>query len=63
MDYVAILFAQPMEHRPTYGWMIKAYKALTRKYKKNIKKLYIVHPSAWFKILLWLMSHVLRYSG
>lgn len=60
MDYVVVFFSAPMEHKPEYKWMLKAYKELSRKYKKNIKKLFILHPSLWFKILLWIMSKLLR---
>eukprot|EP01117_Protostelium_nocturnum_P012309 TRINITY_DN4530_c0_g1_i3.p1 TRINITY_DN4530_c0_g1~~TRINITY_DN4530_c0_g1_i3.p1 ORF type:complete len:485 (+),score=157.96 TRINITY_DN4530_c0_g1_i3:89-1543(+) len=35
--------------RPGFSWLLKAYKLLTRKYKKNLKSLYIIHPTLWVK--------------
>lgn len=31
-----------------------------QRYKKNIKKLYVTHPSKWFKLIIWIMSRILR---
>lgn len=38
--------------------MRKAYNLLRRDYKKNIKQLIIVHPSWWFKFLMWIMRTI-----
>mmetsp|Transcript_6401 Transcript_6401/g.11791 ORF Transcript_6401/g.11791 Transcript_6401/m.11791 type:complete len:517 (+) Transcript_6401:117-1667(+) len=38
-------------NKPAYSWMRKAYGIFNRKYKKNMKNLYIVHPSWWVKAL------------
>lgn len=37
--------------QPSYNWIAKVYKMLDRKFKKNLKALYIVHPTMLFKIL------------
>lgn len=55
-DYVVVLFANPLDQRPPWSWLIKAYKSLSREYKKNLKKLYVVHPSSFTKFLLRGMS-------
>lgn len=60
-----------MEYSPSLGWMIDAYKSLSREYtivlksfhllfsyKKNIKQLIIVHPSWWFKLLIGFMKNI-----
>jgi len=60
-DYILVFFAGGMQHQPSYGWIYDAYKSLSRKYKKNIKQLYVVHPSGWFKFLIWFMSTIIRY--
>jgi len=36
-------------NRPAFGWLRKAYKILSRKYKKNLKSLFIIHPTFWIK--------------
>eukprot|EP01119_Soliformovum_irregulare_P008996 TRINITY_DN22107_c0_g1_i1.p1 TRINITY_DN22107_c0_g1~~TRINITY_DN22107_c0_g1_i1.p1 ORF type:complete len:423 (-),score=94.69 TRINITY_DN22107_c0_g1_i1:163-1404(-) len=48
-------------NRPTFGWLRKCYSVLPRKYKKNLKSLYIVHPTFWvrttFKLFKPFLSH------
>ncbi|CAF0885266.1 unnamed protein product [Rotaria sp. Silwood1] len=53
MDYVIIYFHHGLRsyNRPSYGWLLNAYFHLDRKYKKNLKALYIVHPTKWIKFL------------
>eukprot|EP01028_Stygiella_incarcerata_P001263 TRINITY_DN1203_c1_g2_i4.p1 TRINITY_DN1203_c1_g2~~TRINITY_DN1203_c1_g2_i4.p1 ORF type:complete len:509 (-),score=128.13 TRINITY_DN1203_c1_g2_i4:154-1680(-) len=55
-DYVAVLFQSESTaaNRPAFGWMKNAYKVLNRPYKKNMKALYIVHPTFWTKFVLGL---------
>lgn len=57
-DYVLVFFGGGMRHKPTLSWMIEAYKSLTRSYKKNIKHLYVVHPTWWFSFVIWCMAHL-----
>jgi Rho GTPase-activating protein 1 len=57
-DYVLLFFGGGMQHKPSLGWMISAYKSLTRSYKKNIKHLYVVHPTWWFSFVIWLMATI-----
>jgi len=50
-DYV-LVYAQSgsaSANRPSYGWLKKVYKELPKKYRKNLKALYIVHPTFWLK--------------
>lgn len=42
------------ESRPPLAWFWEAYKALDRKFKKNLKALYLVHPTKMIRIL-WQM--------
>ncbi|PRP85319.1 RhoGAP domain-containing protein [Planoprotostelium fungivorum] len=35
--------------RPSFSWLRKAYRILSRKYKKNLKSLYIIHAPMWIK--------------
>ena len=57
-DYVIVFFSEPLKDLPKLGWMIDAYKKLSRDYKKNVQKMFIVHPSWWFKIVLGFMQKV-----
>lgn len=51
-DYTVIYFAGGGRHRPGWNWIWRAYKRLDRKFRKNLKKLYIVHPTFFTRSLL-----------
>eukprot|EP01120_Amphizonella_sp_Union-15-10_P011222 TRINITY_DN4706_c0_g1_i2.p1 TRINITY_DN4706_c0_g1~~TRINITY_DN4706_c0_g1_i2.p1 ORF type:complete len:562 (+),score=95.43 TRINITY_DN4706_c0_g1_i2:42-1727(+) len=40
------------ENKPSLGWLKKLYSILGRKYKKNMKQLYLVQPSFWLRTFL-----------
>ncbi|EGC39001.1 hypothetical protein DICPUDRAFT_93698 [Dictyostelium purpureum] len=44
------------ESTPEKSWLNQIYQMLPRNYKKNLKNLYILHPSGWLKFLLLAMS-------
>ncbi|CAG8452106.1 8016_t:CDS:2 [Ambispora leptoticha] len=58
-DYTVVLFAGGAQHRPGWHWMFRAYKNLSRKYKKNLKNLYIVHSTTWARVILDVMNVVI----
>lgn len=37
--------------QPSFNWLAKVYKMLDRKFKKNLKALYVVHPTTFIKFL------------
>jgi Rho GTPase-activating protein 1 len=39
-------------NRPNFAWLRKVYAIFNRKYKKNLKAMYIVHPSIWTKMII-----------
>uniref|UniRef100_H2ZDR3 Rho-GAP domain-containing protein n=1 Tax=Ciona savignyi TaxID=51511 RepID=H2ZDR3_CIOSA len=39
-------------NKPSFSWMREAYKEFDRKYKKNLKSLYLVHPTTFIRILM-----------
>jgi BCL2/adenovirus E1B protein-interacting protein 2 len=43
-------------NKPSLTWCRETYKALTRKYKKNVQHLYIVHPTFWTKAVFWFLT-------
>uniref|UniRef100_H3DAG3 Rho GTPase activating protein 1 n=1 Tax=Tetraodon nigroviridis TaxID=99883 RepID=H3DAG3_TETNG len=53
-DYTLIFFHHGVtsEKKPSLGWLREAYREFDRKYKKNIKALYIVHPTMFIKTLI-----------
>ncbi|UXI16165.1 acidic mammalian chitinase [Sarcoptes scabiei] len=55
-DYALIYFHQGLtsENKPTLSWLWQAYRAFDRKYKKNLKELFIVHPTPFIRIVLQL---------
>ncbi len=55
-DYALVYFHQGLcsENKPSLGWLWTAYRSFDRKYKKNLKELFIVHPTSFIKIVLQL---------
>ncbi|KAI7907368.1 Rho GTPase activation protein [Cokeromyces recurvatus] len=58
-DYVLVFFSSPAKHRPGWMWLLKAYRLLDRKYKKNLKALYVVHLSTTYRIIFDLANKVI----
>ncbi|KAJ3184774.1 hypothetical protein HDU85_001452 [Gaertneriomyces sp. JEL0708] len=57
-DYVLVMFSAGAEYTPSWKWMYKAYAGLSRKYRKNLKHLYVVHPNFWSKLLIQTMAMI-----
>jgi Rho GTPase-activating protein 1 len=57
-DYTIVYFHHGLtsSNKPDMKYLRQAYKEMNRKYKKNLKKLYIVHPSNFVKLVLVLMK-------
>uniref|UniRef100_UPI00398E7F01 rho GTPase-activating protein 1 isoform X2 n=1 Tax=Pristiophorus japonicus TaxID=55135 RepID=UPI00398E7F01 len=53
-DYSVVYFHYGLtsQNKPSFAWLRLAYREFDRKYKKNIKALYIVHPTRFIKTLL-----------
>ncbi|XP_065909987.1 rho GTPase-activating protein 1-like [Dysidea avara] len=49
-------------NKPSFNWLRQMYKAMDRKYKKNLKKLYIVHPTRLIKMLYLLFKPFISYK-
>ncbi|PPQ95284.1 hypothetical protein CVT26_014858 [Gymnopilus dilepis] len=58
-DYTVIFFAAGSRHTPSWNWVWKAYRSLNRKYRKNLKQLYIVHSSFFSKMLFSLAGAII----
>jgi len=53
-DYVLVYVGanSSSANRPSVGWMRKAYGLFSRNYKKNVQKLYLIHPSTFTRMCL-----------
>ncbi|KAF5371987.1 hypothetical protein D9615_008144 [Tricholomella constricta] len=58
-DYTVVFFAAGGRHTPGWNWVWKAYRNLSRKYRKNLKQLYIVHSSFFSKMLFSLAGAII----
>ncbi|KAG6334840.1 hypothetical protein ID866_4245 [Astraeus odoratus] len=58
-DYTVVFFAAGAKHTPSWNWLWKAYRCLSRKYRKNLKRLYIVHSSFFSKMLFSLAGAII----
>ncbi|KAG6864402.1 hypothetical protein C0991_009853 [Blastosporella zonata] len=58
-DYTVVFFAAGGRHAPGWNWVWKAYRSLSRKYRKNLKQLYIVHSSFFSKMLFSLAGAII----
>ncbi|CAI9575347.1 unnamed protein product [Staurois parvus] len=63
-DYTLIYLHHGLtsENKPSLGWLRDAYREFDRKYKKNIKALYIVHPTMFIKTLLVLFKPIISFK-
>jgi hypothetical protein len=50
-DYTVAIIVHSVPHRPSIGWLRRAYALLDRAYKKNLKQLYVVDASRWLRVL------------
>ncbi|XP_065838140.1 rho GTPase-activating protein 1-like [Oscarella lobularis] len=57
-DYTLVYFHFGLNssNKPSFRWLISAYKEFDRKYKKNVKKLYIVHPTMFVRIIMGVLK-------
>ncbi|KAF7694033.1 rho GTPase-activating protein 8-like [Silurus meridionalis] len=52
-DYTVVYFHYGLRsiNKPSLSWLRSAYREFDRKYKKNLKALYVVHPTNFIRIL------------
>ncbi|KAG7467970.1 hypothetical protein MATL_G00137740 [Megalops atlanticus] len=63
-DYTLIYFHHGLtsKNKPSLSWLRDAYREFDRKYKKNIKALYIVHPTMFIRTLLILFKPLISFK-
>lgn len=52
-DYTLVYFHYGLnsKNKPSLKWLVQAYKAFDRNYKKNLQALYLVHPTSFLKFV------------
>ncbi|KAG8823480.1 hypothetical protein FRC19_003733 [Serendipita sp. 401] len=58
-DYTVVFLAAGGRYSPGWSWIWKAYRSLSRKYRKNLKKLYIVHSTGFSRMLFSLAGAII----
>ncbi|XP_069484264.1 rho GTPase-activating protein 8 isoform X3 [Ambystoma mexicanum] len=63
-DYIVVYFHYGLNSRnkPSLSWLQSAYKEFDRKYKKNLKALYVVHPTNFIKVLWNIFKPLIRHD-
>ncbi|XP_062990408.1 rho GTPase-activating protein 8 isoform X3 [Elgaria multicarinata webbii] len=63
-DYTVVYFHYGLnsQNKPSLSWLQSAYKEFDRKYKKNLKALYIVHPTNFIKIIWNIFKPLIRHD-
>ncbi|XP_012268555.1 rho GTPase-activating protein 1 isoform X1 [Athalia rosae] len=60
-DYSLVYFHHGLtsKNKPSYAWLRQAYRAFDRKYKKNLKALYLVHPTILIRFVWQLFKPII----
>ncbi len=63
-DYILVYLhgAAPKSCQPTFGWLKRCYQLIDRKLRKNLKGLYLVHPSFWLRTVVAVSKPFIRYE-
>jgi len=62
-DYSLVYFHYGLtsKNKPPLSWLWQAYRAFDRKYKKNLKALYLVHPTNFIRVIWQIFRAAIRY--
>lgn len=54
-DYIVVYFhtLTSSENNPSLAFLREVYSILEYKYKKNLRRFYIVHPTFWSRLMCW----------
>ncbi|XP_077908683.1 rho GTPase-activating protein 8 isoform X1 [Ictidomys tridecemlineatus] len=63
-DYSLVYFHHGLHggNKPSLGWLQSTYKEFDRKYKKNLKAVYVVHPTSFIKVLWKLFKPLISHK-
>ena len=61
-DYSLVYFHYGLtsKNKPPLSWLWQAYRAFDRKYKKNLKALYLVHPTNFIRVIWQIFKAAIR---
>ncbi|KAM9824604.1 rho GTPase-activating protein 8-like [Neosynchiropus ocellatus] len=64
MDYILVYFHYGVRssNKPSLKWLREAYSEFDRKYKKNLKTLYVVHPTNFIRIVWNIFKPVISHK-
>ena len=64
IDYTIVYFHHGLKtsNKPPLSWLWGLYKVLDRRYKKNLKSLYIVHPTSFIRVVYNFFKPIIRYT-
>uniref|UniRef100_A0AAX7UUH0 Rho GTPase activating protein 8 n=1 Tax=Astatotilapia calliptera TaxID=8154 RepID=A0AAX7UUH0_ASTCA len=64
MDYILVYFHYGLRssNKPSLKWLREAYSEFDRKYKKNLKALYVVHPTNFIRIVWNLFKPLISHK-
>ncbi|XP_041833867.1 rho GTPase-activating protein 8-like [Melanotaenia boesemani] len=64
MDYILVYFHYGLRssNKPSLKWLREAYGEFDRKYKKNLKTLYVVHPTNFIRVVWNIFKPVLSHK-
>ena len=62
-DYVLVYFhgATPKSCIPRFSWFKNCYQMIDRRLRKNLKRLYLVHPTLWLKAAVLMCRPFIRF--
>lgn len=58
LEYQLLLFCAGGRHRPSWPWLIHAFSSLEKRFKKGLRKLYLVHEKSWVRVCMQLLENV-----
>jgi len=63
-EYVVVFFESGMEksNQPTLKWLQSVHAIFNRRYKKNMKKIYYVHPTMWTRAMSWVITPWVKWK-
>lgn len=64
LDYSIVYFHYGLRshNKPPLKWLIQTYQMLDRRYKKNLKALYLVHPTRFIRIAWKIFQPFISYK-
>ncbi|CAD5215403.1 unnamed protein product [Bursaphelenchus xylophilus] len=64
LDYTIVYFHYGLRshNKPPLKWLVQTYQMLDRRYKKNLKALYLVHPTRFIRIAWKIFQPFISYK-